>query len=491
MEFFICRHLGVEFNPVRLGGICFLFTFAVVVFISAKYTGFRERKVHLRGTKLLTPKQFEHEVEGDGIAFPNNGIEGGPNFLRINAEDESKHVLICGDTGSGKSALFHYMLSQIAMRRTDLVVIYDPKLEYWRTHGRPDRGDTLLYPFSDSCPYWDLAAELSRPEMAELVAESLLPCEPGKDEEFFTDSARNVLTQVLRQLRHRGGTIEQLLDWMSNSNIDKFVDQQTRENIIPVESPNQRNGVLGKLSSCSAHLKKLPASANGRSPFSFYNWSQKRPGWLFIGAMGVTDQELLQPVFSIWLNILLQQLLDTVEVNPPATWIMIDEIASLKTLSCLEMAASQARGYNTRLALGFQNKHQIEHFYSGLAQPILAAPKTKIFLRTAEIDSAEWCARSIGEPEFQQRVLSESSQLSLDRRHSISYRSERKTEYLVLPAEFLSLKDRQGYLQYQGAVTPIEFSYPNITSVNTVKRGTFSIAESMQTSLLSDEYLNT
>ena len=201
-------------------------------------------------------------------------------------------------------------------------------------------------------------------------------------------------------------------------------------------------------------------------------WVKTRPGWLFIGASGVSDQQVLQPLFSIWFNILFQQLLDIPSGHKPqATWVFIDELASLKTLGCLEQAMSQARSYNTRLVLGFQNKYQIENFYGKLSQPILSAPKTKIFLRTTETDSTEWCAKMLGEPEFEQKIASESSQLSGRRGESISYRQERKTEYLVLPSEFAKLPDREGYLQYQGISTPIQFEYPLLEEVNTVERG--------------------
>ena len=393
-------------------------------------------------------------------------------FLKIRREDENKHLLVCGDTGSGKSSIFHYFATQIKHRPHEFGVVYDPKLEFWRFHGQPHNGDILLYPFSKRCPYWDLSSEITRPEMAKLVAESLLPCPPGDEEKFFVKSPRNILERLLLEMKEQDASIETLLFWLGNGDaIDEILEGDPASQYIPKDAADQRAGVLGSLSAVAAHLQLLP-TCDGRESFSLANWVIERPGWLFIGAAGVADQQILQPLFSIWFNILIQQLLDLSPESdtPPATWVFIDEIASLKTLSFLEQAASQARSYNTRLVLGFQNKYQIENFYHKLAMPILSAPKTKIFLRTAEIDSAEWCARMIGEPEFEQRVISESSQLVGRRGESLSYRQDRKTEYLVLPSEFMTLEDRTGFLQYQGITTPIEFSYPHLTLRNKVKR---------------------
>lgn len=426
---------------------------------------------------MLSNREFVNEVDGDGIAIPNNSPEKkqakDPLFLEIKREDETKHILVCGDTGSGKSAIFHYFATQIRHRPDELVVVYDPKLEFWKYHGRPDRGDVLLYPFSKRCPYWDLAAEVTRPEMAKLIAESLLPCPPGDEEKFFVRSPRNILEHLLLEMREQNASIDELLGWLSSGEeIDEILAGDPVAQYIPKDAPDQRAGVLGSLSNVASHLKLLPAN-DGRERFSLAELARERPGWLFIGAAGVADQQILQPLFSIWFNILIQQLLDLSPESgtPPATWMFIDEIASLKTLSFLEQAASQARSYNTRLVLGFQNKYQIENFYHKLAMPILSAPKTKVFLRTAEIDSAEWCARMIGEPEFEQKVISESSQLVGKRGESLSYRQDRKTEYLVLPSEFLTLGDREGFLQYQGITTPIQFAYPTLKAQNKVKRG--------------------
>jgi len=452
--------------------ICFFWTCCGTIFGSAWITGRTERKKHLRGTALLSNEDFSHLVEGDGIAIPNTASERKANkYLRIKKEDESKHFLICGDTGAGKSALFHYFAEQIQRRPDHLSVFYDPKLEFWKYHGCPQRGDILLYPFSDGCPYWDLASEITRPEMAKLIAESLLPCKPGLENDFFVKSPRNILEKLLKKMHRERTSIEEFLSWLSvEGTIDKILEGDAAANFIPKDAPAQRAGVLGGLSDVASYLELLPSSV-GRKRFSLAEWVQKRNGWLFIAAGGTADQRILQPLISIWFNILMQQLLDlSPDATPPPTWVYIDEIASLQTLSFLEQAASQARSYNTRLVLGFQNKYQIETYYDKLAQPILSAPKTKIFLRTAEIDSAEWVARMLGEPEFEQKVVSNSSQLMGNKHESLSYRKERKTEYLVLPSEFLSLGDREGFLQYQGLVTPIEFEYPQLTTRNQVLR---------------------
>lgn len=453
--------------------IFFLVFLCIVLFGSKhKIIGVRRRKKHLRGSLLVSNKEFVQMIAGDGLAIPNDTSQEKISHLQIRKEDESKHLLICGDTGTGKSALFHSFLHQIRLRPKEMAVVYDPKLEFYKHHGRPERGDILLYPFSNECPYWDLSAEITRPEIAKIIAESLLPCKPGDENDFFVSSSRDVLDKLLIKLGEMHGTVDEFLSWLRDPDmIDALLENEIEANYIPKDAFPQRAGVIGSLTKMGKSLELLPSVEDRRPHFSLSRWVKERPGWIFIGGTGPADQQILQPLFSIWFNILIQQLLDFSEGDsPPASWIFIDEIASLKSLSFLEQAASQARGFNTRLVLGFQNKYQIENFYDKLAQPILSAPKTKIFLRTTEIDSAEWCAKMIGEPEFEQRILSKSFQRSFNSNESVSYREERKTEYLILPSEFSMLADRTGFLQYQGVTTPIAFEYPNLMQRNKVKR---------------------
>ncbi|NET34463.1 MAG: type IV secretion system DNA-binding domain-containing protein [Cyanothece sp. SIO1E1] len=474
-EAFALRYSWLAFKVgyVALYSGCFALTASGIILGSAKLTALYEQKRHLRGARLLSNKAFVQEIDGDGIAIPNNASGKKPAFLTIKQEDETKHILICGDTGSGKSTILHYFAMQVRHEFEHYAVFYDPKLEYWKYHGSPGKGDILLYPFSEYCPYWDLANEVSNPGMAKLIAESLLPCTPGEEEQFFVRSPRNILKRLLLEMKQRDATIEELLSWIRNEDeLDAILAGHNVASLIPRSAANQRAGVIGSLNAIADHLELLPP-CDGREVFSLAEWVKQRPGSLFIGAVGVADQQALQPLFSIWFNILIQQLLNLSPESgkPPATWIFIDELASLKNLSFLEQAASQARSYNTRLVLGFQNRYQIENFYHKLAMPILSAPKTKIFLRTSEIDSAEWCARMIGEPEFERRVMNESSQVGMGRHgESIGYRDERKTEYLILPSEFLALSDRQGFLQYQGITTPIEFEYPSMREAKKGKR---------------------
>jgi len=73
---------------------------------------------------------------------------------------EANHILLMGDSGSGKSSAIRQILRQIA-QRGETAIVYDPALEFTPEFYSPERGDLILNPLDTRCPYWDIADEVS------------------------------------------------------------------------------------------------------------------------------------------------------------------------------------------------------------------------------------------------------------------------------------------------------------------------------------------
>jgi predicted NACHT family NTPase len=75
------------------------------------------------------------------------GFEEHPTWIRMPRAEETEHVMLLGDPGTGKSQTIHHFLLQIAVRQpAEAVVIYDPACEFIKRHYRPERGDVILNP---------------------------------------------------------------------------------------------------------------------------------------------------------------------------------------------------------------------------------------------------------------------------------------------------------------------------------------------------------
>src|SRR5262249_18409480 len=123
----------------------------------------RRHGKRLKGPELVSVRQFNRRLHGEGIAFVQ--IPGAATLvmartaLALPRAIESSHLLIMGDSGTGKSTLIRQLLRQLE-DRGDTAIVYDPALEYTPQFYTPERGDVILNPLDARSPYWSPGDEL-------------------------------------------------------------------------------------------------------------------------------------------------------------------------------------------------------------------------------------------------------------------------------------------------------------------------------------------
>ena len=263
----------------------------------------------LKGPILVDPKEFTKQLAGDGIGLQ---VEGHKALLRIPREAENTHFLIVGDTGSGKSTIIRSILCQVA-ERGHSAIVYDPACEFVRQFYSPDRGDIVLNPLDERCPYWSPSAELQRKAEAKALAVSLF--QPGGNTlKFFVESPQKIFAHLLSYLP----TPTELVHWMSHpEEIDRRVKDTELAALIDPKAPQQRTGVLGSLNMVADSFRLLPTEAEGNGLWAATEWAEKRQGWIFITSRPAL-REALRPLISLWLDILVLRLLNGTAPEPAA-----------------------------------------------------------------------------------------------------------------------------------------------------------------------------
>jgi hypothetical protein len=399
----------------------------------------------LKGPILVDPKEFTKQLSGDGIGLK---VEKQGALLRIPRDAENTHFLIVGDTGSGKSTIIRQVLCQVAERQHS-VIVYDPACEFVRQFYSPDRGDVVLNPLDERCPYWSPSAELKRKAEAKALAVSLF--QPGSTIKFFVESPQKIFAHLLYYLP----TPKDLVDWMSHpEEIDKRVQDTELAALIDPKAPQQRSGVLGSLNLIADSFRLLPTEAEGNGSWTATQWAEKRQGWIFITSRPAL-RDALRPLISLWLDILVLRLLTEPHPNQRPAWFVIDELASLQRLPQLHTAITENRKSNNPVILGFQGRSQLEARYGEDAEAMLSQPATKIFLKTSEPRAARWVSEAIGEVEIEKlRETHYDGQ-----RAGKNFALDRQTEPLVLPSEISGLDKLHAFMKYGNHVTRFSFPY--------------------------------
>lgn len=405
----------------------------------------------LKGPYLVSAKEFNAAVKGDGIGIKTKDIN---ELVCIPSSAENKHLLAIGDTGSGKTSIIRQLAFRIE-ERGENAVIYDPAGEFIRQFYSETRKDIVLNPLDERMPYWNPAEEVDDEPEALALAESFYQPDDVPNR-FFVESPQKIFAYLISQ-RSPMPRPEDLIQWMATKNgIEDKLAHTEHAILVDRTAGPQRVGVLSSLNKIATTLRLLPTVADGTTrKWSAKEWSEKREGWIFLTSTPKTRQAI-RPLHCVWLDMLVMHLLSAGKTNEKRVWFLIDELASLQKLPQLHTALTENRKSENPVVLGFQGRSQLETRYGHDAEAMLSQPATKIFLRTDEPRAAKWISDNIGEVEIER--LKETHYDGS--RSGKNFMLERLKEPLVMPSEIQGLADLSAFLKYGNYVA--RFSVPFI-----------------------------
>lgn len=404
-----------------------------------------------KGPELTSAFGWARGGKTDGIRFQMAGKFGLPGAgFRIPRKLESSHILLMGDTGSGKSNAIRQILRQVE-DRSETAIVYDPAGEFVQEFYKPERGDYILNPLDARCPFWNLSGELDSRGVEDAIAAAMLP-EKQFENGFFTDAPRRVLSALLR----KGGSVGGLLEWMSDpAEIEKRLAGTPQAAYLDRKAGPQRAGVLSSMNMIADSLDLLPETAEGRHWFTTEKWKWERTRWVFLTSRPALRERIL-PLHAAWLDLLILRMMEPCANPANPVWFVLDELASLNKLPQLHTAVTENRKYGNPVVLGFQGRSQLEKRYGQDAEAMLSQPATKIFFKTSEPRAAKWISETLGEIEVERLKESRSPELIGSRRN---YAMEIATKPLVMASEIAGLEPLHGYVKQENRVVPVSFAF--------------------------------
>lgn len=413
----------------------------------------------LRGPRIISRWRFNLETMGEGLRFPLTnkrnilerlrGRNGSDLVLR--RSKEAQHVQVSGDTGAGKSTIIRTILYQVE-ERNETAIVFDPEREYLKEFFRESRGDIVLNPKDDRCPYWAIGEEADDEPQATPIANGLFPEEPTQ-QKFFLNHTRAIFAYLLAYYRP---TVNELGHWMAHpEEIDKRVKGTEHAHTMTENAAPQRAGILGTLNEAGKPLRMMPTSQEGRKRFTIREWARKRKGWIFVTSTSETI-DALRPLQGLWLDMLILKLqADDVADDAKRCWLVLDEVQELQRLPQLPKALTRQRKSDNPIVVGFQGMAQIDANYGKQAETMLSQPFYNFILRTQESRASKHLSERIGSVQLER--VKESKPASLFNNRHRTYSTERVIEPLVLPSEIQELEDLTGYFVASGKVVKIAF----------------------------------
>ncbi len=452
---------GVLRWPLAGFAICLLGFVAVGGYLDHAHNKEARNGRLLRGPSLISRWQFNWRTGGNGLRFRLDNFRNLLEWLKpgdsgrdlvIERDKEAHHIQIAGDTGTGKSTIVRQIIAQVE-RRGEVAIIFDPDREYIQEFFSEERGDWVLNPKDERCPYWPIGAEADDEAEATPIALGLFPDEPTR-QQFFLSHTRAIFAYLLATYKP---TVNELAYWMAHpEEIDRRVKETEHVHTLTQNAAPQRAGILGSLNEAGKPLRMMPTHGGDRRSWTVREWTRERKGWIFITSTPDTI-DALRPMQSLWLDMLILKLqANTPRPGQPRVWMILDELASLNALPQLHSALTKQRKSDNPIVLGFQGMSQLDALYGKKAETILSQAFTNIVLRTREPRAARHLSELIGKAQLE-RIRESKPARWFQRRHR-SYSTERVVDPVVMESEIQGLDDLRGYFIQQDKIVAIQFS---------------------------------
>lgn len=371
--------------------------------------------------------------------------------LTLKRSKEAQHIQVSGDTGAGKSTLIRNILHQVE-ERGETAIVFDPEREYLKEFYDKTRGDLVLNPKDDRCPYWAIGDEADDEPQATPIANGLFPEEPTQ-QKFFLNHTRAIFAYLLAYFKP---TVNELGHWMAHpEEIDKRVAGTEHAHTMTENAAPQRAGILGTLNEAGKPLRMMPTHPEGRRRFTIREWSKKRQGWIFVTSTAETI-DAVRPLQGLWLDMLILKLQGEADPDANRCWLVLDEVQELQRLPQLPKALTRQRKSGNPIVIGFQGMSQIDANYGKQAETMLSQPFYNFILRTQESRASEHLSKRIGNVQIERVKETRPAHLLTGKGHR-TYSTERVIEPLIMPSEIQELDDLTGYFVAAGKVVRIQF----------------------------------
>jgi hypothetical protein len=398
-------------------------------------------------------------AEGPGISFRVGRI----SRAFISEELLPYHLNIFGATGRGKSTLIRELLYQIEARE-ETAVVHDPKREFFREFYNVERGDVVIDPRLEECPYWAMEDEAQDEPEATPWASSLFPDQP-RGNPFFFEVPRAIFAYLMSRYSAYNepkdpASCASLGYWLAKGpgailprlkGTEHYLSlNRGGQNVI--EMSDQSQGLFSTLGKLAKPLRMMPDSPAGRRRFSVKQWAKKRKGWIFLSSEPVT-QEAMMPLHSTIADMAILHTQAEVHGRElPRVWFVLDEVATMGPVSQLVSGSTKQRASGNPIVLGFHDLAQMEFLYGEKrAQTITGQAYTVMTLGTGSEKEAGHIERTIAHEEIDQMTENRPSHLFGHRARNQS--NQVRDTAVVTAAQIQALPRFTGYMLQEGRVT--------------------------------------
>lgn len=407
-------------------------------------------KTVLFGTDIRNSEPFRSVVHSGQhhIAFqsPYGDVFG------MSEEMLSKHLLLLGGIGCGKTNVFNFILESLLHRigSNDILIIFDTKGDFKQLFYDPNNprhiligNDTAYQRISKS---WNIFDELrdrngqftKESELtAKEVANELFKGRESDSQPFFALAAADLVAKAMIHLirdakrRHTEANLhtEDLVSFLKGANFQTYYDMTkspdnpdfaSAQLYIGSPTGNMTAQALGVFGYINAMVNDLFigifAERRLSGSYSMRQLVREKGKRVVFVEYDLSVGETLGPMYRLMFDLALKEALGARTQNRGNTYLLIDEFKLLPDLSHIDDALNFGRSLGVKVIAGLQSINQLYDIYEEDRGKVLAAGFMNSFcFQTMDVDSRKYISDRFGETYIDLAFRSSTRDISVQR----------------------------------------------------------------------------
>ncbi len=426
----------------RVAVAAMLFVLPWPLLASSRLRG-RDGLVHLRGSTRLSGKEAARALAGKlrkrAKRRPDHEVAPGVPFP---ADLWTRHMLMVGGTGAGKSTVVKPLIQKIVKAREQML-LFDPKGDFTMAFAEP----SILAPWDARSLAWDIAKDMRNLlDMRRFAATTI----KESHDPMWSNASRQLLVGLLIYLKKTRGNDwgwAELRDLVSlpHLSLRKIMERWHPEAVRAVDKASVTTaGILINLSSFCSSIFDL-AEAWGQTPksrrVSFVEWIHGRSRFRQIILQGHGAYVELTKSYVEGIVGLISALVNSVEMEDSfdrKIWFLADEFAKMGKVPVRELfEVGRSRG--VRCVVACQDFAQLEEIHGAqMVKALIGMCGTLVVGQITQGETAEQLCKAFGTREVERANVSASSSGAPGSQGSSTLSFSREEVPLYKPSELTS-----------------------------------------------------
>ena len=311
-------------------------------------------------------------------------FKGLPREFAVTEDMLSKHILLVGGTGSGKTNLFYHIVRQLQnnIKKDDVMLIFDSKGDFYNMFHTPGNRDVAIgnsaqYKKTSEC--WSIYKEIvsdgkdltSIIQNEQEISKSLFArlIEKNSSNPFFPMAACDLFASIIIAMIKSGmqPSNQDIKEFLSSASLDDLRNILTAHKelasvaaYIGGKAGSQAQGVVSEMYSVTRDIFTGVFADVG--DFSMRNFIRSKGGRTAFIEYDLAIGDVLSPVYTLLFDLALKEALGRTATQGNV-YLIVDELKLLPNLRHLEDGINFGRSLGVKILAGLQSIDQLNANY--------------------------------------------------------------------------------------------------------------------------------